>query len=588
MHLLQYFDKLSLKPENAKELKGLILDLAIRGRLTEDWRKINPDVETATDILERIKEDKKRLITEKKIKKEKPFPNISNEDIPYEIPDNWVWCRLIDICSYIQRGKSPKYSEVSKIPVISQKCVQWDDFYIERAKFIIPETLEKYVEIRYLQYNDLLWNSTGDGTVGRTILFPKTDYDIVVADSHVTVVRTFKQSVKPMYLWIFTACSDTQRTVLGKVSGSTKQTELGTGTVKSLLFPLPPFKEQKAIVKIVNQLMEEVDQLETQTKTRVQLRHDFIKSSLRQLTTADSQAEWKKLQPQFTSFFDTVESIDKLKEAILQLAVQGKLTKQWRENNPNVEPASLLLEKIKEEKAKLIKEKKIRKEKPLPEIGKEEIPFELPEGWVWCRWIDLLHHSKYSMKRGPFGSSLRKADFVQSGIRVFEQYNPINDDPHWMRYFITSEKYESMKAFTAGAGDFLISCSGATLGRIVYLPSDTEEGIINQALLKLRLNDKMIAAKYFLRLFRSQYIQEKVWQKAKGMAQPNMAGVKELKNIVIPLPPINEQETIIHSTNQLWESCDQMKSEIENRNTLSKDFLRSSIREIMEKTQSLT
>ena len=215
MHLLQYFDKLSLKPENAKELKGLILDLAIRGRLTEDWRKINPDVETATDILERIKEDKKRLITEKKIKKEKPFPNISNEDIPYEIPDNWVWCRLIDICSYIQRGKSPKYSEVSKIPVISQKCVQWDDFYIERAKFIIPETLEKYVEIRYLQYNDLLWNSTGDGTVGRTILFPKTDYDIVVADSHVTVVRTFKQSVKPMYLWIFTACSDTQRTVLG-------------------------------------------------------------------------------------------------------------------------------------------------------------------------------------------------------------------------------------------------------------------------------------------------------------------------------------------------------------------------------------
>lgn len=584
MHLLKYFDKLSVKPENAKELKGLILDLAIRGRLTEDWRKINSDVETASDILERIKEDKERLIKEKKIKKEKPFPIISNDDIPYEIPDSWVWCRLIDICSYIQRGKSPKYSEVSKIPVISQKCVQWDDFYIERAKFIIPETLDKYAEIRYLQHNDLLWNSTGDGTVGRTILFPKTDYDIVVADSHVTVVRTFKQSVKPMYLWIFTACSDTQRSVLGRVSGSTKQTELGTGTVKSLLFPLPPPKEQKTIVQVVNQLMEEVDQLEAQTKTRVELRQDFIKSSLRQLTTADSSSEWKKLQPQFPSFFNTVESIDKLKEAILQLAVQGKLTKQWREEQKKkgieIEHASALLQRIKEEKARLVKEKMIKKEKALPEITEEEIPFELPDGWVSAR----LGFLSERVSVGHVGNTSEYYCSESEGVLFLRSGNvkPGRIKLKGVKY-ITKEFHAKLAKSQLKPNDLLIVRVGANRGDTCLLPK--QYILVNCA--NIVFARPLLGTHSFIEL----YFRSPIWQqfglgRSKGSAQ-GVINTKVVKDSIVCLPSIKEQIYIVKKVSQLLEFCNQMKSEIENRNNLSKDFLRSSIREVIEKTKAL-
>ena len=186
------------------------------------------------------------------------------------------------------------------------------------------------------------------------------------------------------------------------------------------------------------------------------------------------------------------------------------------------------------------------------------------------------------MKRGPFGSSLRKADFVEKGIRVFEQYNPINDDPDWMRYFITESKYESMKAFTTTAGDFLISCSGATLGRIVYLPEGTMSGIINQALLKLTLSHEVIKPDYFLKLFRSQYIQEIIWGNAKGMAQPNMVGVKELKQILIPLPPMEEQISILQKVNSLMALCDELEQQIDNSQTQIEQLMQSCLKEVFD------
>jgi len=306
-----------------------------------------------------------------------------------------------------------------------------------------------------------------------------------------------------------------------------------------------------------------------------------------QLEIVELYSEIKIEQDQITDVLIKQEvDINSLRQAILQEAVQGKLTADWRQqqslSGAEVEDANQLLKRIQEEKAQLIADKKIKKEKALPPITKDEIPFDLPDGWVWCRWIDLLAPLKYPMKRGPFGSSLRKADFVSEGIRVFEQYNPINDDPNWMRYFITKEKYENMKAFTANEGDFLISCSGATLGRIVYLPKGTKPGIINQALLKLTLSDNVILSEYFLKLFRSVYLQEKIWSKAKGMAQPNMVGVKELKNILIPLPPLEEQKAIVEKVNALMGLCDALEQEVQQSQAHSEQLMQSVLREVFE------
>ena len=214
--LQDHFKSFFNETTNIKKLRETVLQLAVQGELTADWRANNPDTEDASILLKRIQEEKAQLVKDKKIKKEKLLPAISKEEIPYELPEGWVWCRLNDVCEYIQRGKSPKYTEDPKNPVISQKCVQWTGFDISRARFITEESLEKYGSERFLQKGDLLWNSTGNGTIGRVISYPGSDFKKVVADSHVTVVRAFKEFVSTDYLWIFTASPLIQELVAGE------------------------------------------------------------------------------------------------------------------------------------------------------------------------------------------------------------------------------------------------------------------------------------------------------------------------------------------------------------------------------------
>ena len=172
--------------------------------------------------------------------------------------------------------------------------------------------------------------------------------------------------------------------------------------------------------------------------------------------------------------------VNKLRQAILQEAVSGKLVPQ----DPNDEPASIILDKIKTEKEKLIKEKKIRKEKPLPVIKENEIPFELPKGWTFVRFVNLVNFTKkYPIKRGPFGSAIKKDFFVPKGnntYKVYEQKNAIYNNHKLGEYYINEKKFNELKAFEVDPGDIIISCSG-TIGKVGYLPENNERGIINQA-----------------------------------------------------------------------------------------------------------
>ncbi|MBR1600074.1 MAG: restriction endonuclease subunit S, partial [Alphaproteobacteria bacterium] len=186
-----------------------------------------------------------------------------DDDLPFEIPDSWRWCRLSNICNYIQRGKSPKYTELKKYPVISQKCVRWSGLDMQPAKFIIEESLKKYEEVRFLRDNDILWNSTGTGTVGRATIYNSqlNPFNIAVADSHVTVLRPM--FVESLYIYDFIMSPHIQVGFEDLCDGSTNQKELSLTTVSEFLIPLPPVDEQKRISEVVENIFLYLDNLES-------------------------------------------------------------------------------------------------------------------------------------------------------------------------------------------------------------------------------------------------------------------------------------------------------------------------------------
>ena len=253
------------------KLKKSILQEAIQGKLVPQITEEG----TAQELLEQIKAEKQKLVKEGKLKKStlsdsiifrgddnKYFEKIANtkmditDEIPFEIPDSWSWVRLNDICSYIQRGKSPKYSLIKKYPVVAQKCNQWSGFSIDKAQFIDPDTLSSYGEERILQDGDLMWNSTGLGTLGRMAIYWSSlnPYELAVADSHVTVIRAMKKFVMPQYLYYYFTSNTVQSVIEDKSDGSTKQKELATATVKTYLVPIPPLMEQDRIISKIKQL----------------------------------------------------------------------------------------------------------------------------------------------------------------------------------------------------------------------------------------------------------------------------------------------------------------------------------------------
>ena len=292
-----------------------------------------------------------------------------DDEIPFEIPESWSFVRLGVICNYLHRGKTPKYGNQKILPIIAQKCNHWDQLYIDRCLFSDIDYILKYKEEQFLQKGDIIINSTGGGTVGRTGYIDATvfeKFDKFVADSHVTIVRPNKL-VSHRYIYHYLLSPYIQIGIEERCTGSTNQIELRTTTISDYLVPIPPVEEQKRIVEKVESMLPVV-------------------------------TRYEKLQRNLEHLNSTLPSL--IKKSILQEAIQGKLIPQ----DPNDEPASVLLQRIKEEKQRLVKEGKLKKKDVVDSIiykgddnkyyeqvdGEtvditEDIPFDIPNGWTWCR-----------------------------------------------------------------------------------------------------------------------------------------------------------------------------------------------------------
>jgi len=375
---------LATAPGGVAKLRELILTLAVQGKLVPQ----DPADEPAGVLLQKIRAEKDRLIAEGKIKRDKPLAEIAEEEKPFELPQGWEWVRLGDICAYIQRGKGPVYAESSEHRVVSQKCVRWYGLDLAPARFVTPESLSKYEPIRFLQAGDLLWNSTGTGTIGRACLVPvEHDNAGLVADSHVTVVRPVQ--ISSWFLWRWIQSPYVQSEIEGSASGTTNQIELNTSTVVNHLVPLPPLAEQSRIVTRVEALMRLCDALEAKGQLEAAHHAQLVSTLLGTLTASTTPEEladnWQRVAQHFDLLLDRPEAIDALEQTLLQLAVRGLLVPQ----DPTDEPASALLQKIRAEKDRLIATGQIKQGKPLPPITDEEKPFELPVGWEWQTLSDI-------------------------------------------------------------------------------------------------------------------------------------------------------------------------------------------------------
>ena len=228
------------------QAKSKILDLAIHGKLVPQ----DPNDEPAIELLKRINPK---------------FTPCDNAQYQYEVPENWAWCKLVDLCSFLSRGKSPKYSEERKYPVFAQKCNLFDgDISLEQARFLDPATLSKWSEEYKLREGDILVNSTGTGTVGRTRLFHSDclgDYPFVVPDSHVSVIRTVDNIVSN-YVYSILSSRYGQEYIEDNLAGSTNQKELYIGVLENLQIPLPPNEEQMRIADKIEELFAVLDEIQ--------------------------------------------------------------------------------------------------------------------------------------------------------------------------------------------------------------------------------------------------------------------------------------------------------------------------------------
>ncbi|WP_249905897.1 restriction endonuclease subunit S [Lactobacillus amylovorus] len=459
---------------DAQALRERILDLAMRGKLVPQ----DPNDEPASVLLEKIKAEKEELVKEKKIKKSKPLPAITDDEKPFNIPDSWEWVRLGDLGNYIQRGRSPKYDKNNTThPIISQKCVQWDNISLEHAKYITEEFFEKLEEYRFVKKNDILWNSTGTGTVGRLNIV-KEDLNHVPVDSHVTLIRTNDQ-VFSDYVYYYLMSPQIQNNLGDFLTGTTKQKELGLTNILKVEVPLPPFSEQSRIAAKIAQLFALLRKVESSTQ---------------------QYAELQTL----------------LKSKVLDLAMHGKLVKQ----DPNDEPASVLLEKIKAEKAELVKEKKIKKSKPIPPITDEEKPFDIPDSWEWVRLGDYTFN--YDGKRIPVSVAERR-----KRKKIYDYYG-------------ASGKIDKIDNFLFSKPLLLISEDGANLlarSKPIAFVAYGKYWVNNHAHIMDSINIDVLK-------FIANYINAtKLDQYITGTAQPKL-NQQNLNKILIPVPPVNEQKRI--------------------------------------------
>lgn len=485
---------------NAQDLKSSILQRAIEGKLVPQRKEEG----TAKELLAEIRAEKARLVKEKKIKKSKPLPEITDAEKPFDIPDSWEWVRFEDVFE-IARGGSPR--PIKQFLTESDDGINWikigdtdigGKYILCSKEKIIPEGLSK---TRLVESGDLLL--TNSMSYGRPYILKTSG---AIHDGWLVLSPYLKQTDKEFFYYVISSAyvhNEFARTVSGGVVKN-----LNKDKVKKIIIPLPPLAEQHRIVAKIEELQPDIDAYDK------------------------AQTEIRTIEQRFP---------DDMKKSLLQYAIEGKLVPQRKEEGT----AKDLLVKIRAEKAQLIKEKKIKKSKPLPEITDEEKPFDIPDSWEWVRLGELgewcsgatpsRQHPEYFGGNIPW---LKTGDLNDGYIKKVPES-------------ITNEGFQHSSTKINPIGSVLIAMYGATIGRlgILQIPATTNQACCACELFYGTYNKYLF---YFLLANRKNFIKQ-----GAGGAQPNISKAKII-DTTMPLPPMEEQHRIVAKLEELLPLCQQL------------------------------
>lgn len=532
-----------------KKLRELILELAVRGKLVPQ----DPTDEPASVLLERIAAEKAQLIEQGKIKKSKSLTPDTEFSTPFELPLGWEWAWLGNVC-HIERGGSPR--PIKSFLTDAPDGLNWikigdtdigGKYITQTAEKIRPEGLTK---TRMVYPGDFLL--TNSMSFGRPYI---TKIEGCIHDGWLRISPPI--SLDKDYLYNLLSSPFIKQSFSQSAAGAVVM-NLNADKVAETLIAIPPTEEQRRIVAKVDELMALCDQLEQQSEASLDAHQVLVETLLATLTNSQDanelMANWARISEHFDTLFTTEQSIDQLKQTILQLAVMGKLVPQ----DPNDEPATKLLERIAEEKAQLVKEKKIKKQKALPPIANDEKPFELPKGWEWARIFDASLFSEYGSSEKtvtelPDGVPVLKMGDIQAGKVILGEHQ------------VVSAQIEDLPNLYLKFGDVLYNRTNSAelVGKTGMFKGEDDVYTFASYLIRIRCSFNNVMPEYLslsmnTPLFRKTQIEPHIKQQC---GQANVNGTL-MKHMLVSVPPVREQARLMAKTKELLSFCEQLKQRL--------------------------
>ena len=534
--LLAHYERIADAPDTVPRLRRFVLDLAVRGKLVDQ----DPNEEPAAELLKRIAKEKARLVKARESRREKSLPEIESDDVPYEIPYGWEWTRIREITS--SRGQTVPDCNFTYIDVTA---INKEIGCIEGAKVISASEAPSRAR-KIVRKGDVLYSCVRPYLLNIAIVEREIS-PVPIASTAFAVLNGF-ELVLPRYQWIVLRSPVMVTSVEEKMRGQAYPA-INDSDFALLLFPLPPLAEQHRIVAKVDELMALCDRLEVARIEREAMRDRLSASSLARLDAPDPDPMVFRNHAAFalehlTPLTTRRDQIKALRQTILNLAVRGKLVDQ----DPNEEPAAELLKRIAKEKARLVKARESRREKSLPEIESDDVPYEIPYGWEWTRIREITSSR---------GQTVPDCNFTYIDVTAINKEIGCIEGAK----VISASEAPSRARKIVRKGDVLYSCVRPYLLNIAIVEREISPVPIASTAFAVLNGFELVLPRYQWIVLRSPVMVTSVEEKMRGQAYPAIND-SDFALLLFPLPPLAEQHRIVAKVDELMALCDRLEASL--------------------------